>query len=532
MPRKKPKKPKKPKKKMAAPTYATDLTVIDDFESGDNTLEPSATWTAGRGNTTDTDYPIQSSTHASLIMNTTGKAGLLTDASPVTWTSGDYLFGWIIWLAPGAIGTQAQGGLAMLAGSAAGAYKVFYVGGKDWGLYPYGGWQNFAVDPELSADETIGSPDGDFDFVGGGANVLTSVAKGSPLGIDVFRSGRGEFRVYNGDGTTPATFSGMAAANDASTARWGLFQAIAGSYKFKGLMVLGYSAAVTFVDSNKNIVIDDMIYVNSDFNGVEIRNASSSVSWTNITMESINTTSPGTFEVVDNATVTLAGCSFINMGTFTFLSNSTVSSAFRGCGQVTPNGADMTDSIVAGYEGTADTSALIWNVATDPNGLLDGMRFTKGTAATHAIEFGTSSPLTMTLTDCVFNSYGADGTTSAALHIKRTAGTVTINYNGTVPTYKSDGATVVLVSSKTATFTPVDNGSAFTITRNSDNFLLHDVSSTTGGQVVYSYDGALDGTAATVHIIIVGKEPIDFPWTVAEGTVPISQVTDRIYSNP
>ena len=64
------------------------------------------------------------------------------------------------------------------------------------------------------------------------------------------------------------------------------------------------------------------------------------------------------------------------------------------------------------------------------------------------------------------------------------------------------------------------------------NEVLKDVASTTGGEVVYTYDGALDGTAATVHIIIAGKEPIDFPWTIAEGTVPVSQVTDRIYSNP
>lgn len=93
-------------------------------------------------------------------------------------------------------------------------------------------------------------------------------------------------------------------------------------------------------------------------------------------------------------------------------------------------------------------------------------------------------------------------------------------------------ATTTVVSAKSATFTPVDNGSAFTITKNSDNSVLLDVASTTGGEVVYSYDGALDGTAATVHLIIVGKEPIDFPWTVAEGTVPIAQVTDRVYSNP
>jgi hypothetical protein len=419
---------------MAAPTYATDLTTMVDFDgtpASPTVAEASAPWADGRSPVADdTDFPIQSSTHASLTMNTTGKAGILaTNVAAFTWTSGHYLFGWIIWLAPGAIAEQVSGGLVMLAGSAVGAYKVFYVGGKSWGLYPYGGWQNFAVDPEMTEDETVGTPAG-YAFVGAGGNVLTAVSKGNPLGFDVFRYGRGEFRVAVGDGTTPATFGGMAAANDASAARWGLFQAIAGSYKMKGLMILGYAAAVTFVDSNKNIVIDDMIYVQSTFNRIEIRNASSSVTWTGINVSSLNAVSPGTLEVVDNATVLFTSCSFTDMDTLKFLSNSSIlSTTFRGCGQITPNGADMSGSIVTGFEGTTDTSALIWNVATDPNGLLDGMKFTKGTAATHAIEFGLTSPLTMTLTGIDFTGFSGT-TTAATLNFLRTTGTTTVNLVG------------------------------------------------------------------------------------------------------
>jgi hypothetical protein len=520
---------------LAAPTYATDLTTIVDFDgtpSSPSVAEPGSTWLAGRSPATDTDFPIQSTTHASLTMNTTGKAGILcTNGTTGTWTSGNYLFGWIIWLAPGAIAAEASGGLVMLTGSGISDFKVFYVGGNVSGKYPYGGWQNFAVDPTMTEDETIGTPTA-YNVVGAGANVSTSVSKGNPLGFDVFRYGRGTLRVGAGDGTTPATFTGMAAANDATTARWGLFEANPGVYKFKGVMLLGYTAC-TFVDQNKSIVIDYTKYCQSDFNQINIQNASSNISWTNISVTSLSTVSLGSFTVTDNPTVLLDSCTFTDMGAFTFGSNtSTPDSTFRRCGQITAPGTDMTGSLVTGYVGTTDTSAVVWNVATDPNGYLDGMTFVMGTTATHAIEFGLSSPTTMTLTDCVFTGYGADSSTSAALHIKRTAGTVTINYTGVVPTYKSAGATVVLVSSKEATFTPLENGSAFTITRNSDNAVLEDVSSVTGGEVVYSYDGALDGTATTVHIIIAGKEPIDFPWTVAEGTVPVSQVTDRIYSNP
>lgn len=434
---------------MAAPTYATDLTTIDDFESGDNTSEPTGSWTAGRGNTTDTDYPIQSSTHASLVMNTTGKAGMVTDASPITWTSGDYLFGWVTWLAPGAISTQALGGLAMLAGSGTGDFKVFYVGGNDFGSSPYGGWQNFAVDPELTADETQGTPDGDYDVVGGGANVLSAVAKGSPLGIDVFRSGRGEMRVALGDGTTPATFAGMAAANDATAAMWGLFQAIDGGYRYKGLMTLGYTSAVTFEDSNVSIVIDNTEFVNSGFNAIEIRQATSDISWENITFASLGTTSPGSFEVIDNATVVMTGCTFNDMSTFDFLSNTdAIGCTFRRCGQVTGGGGLFTDSIIDDYNGTTGTSALVYAETVDPDGELDGMSFTKGTDTTHAIQFGDTIPTTITLRDMTFSGYSAaDSADDSTLYFADTAGTITVNLVGCTGniSYDSAGCTVVFV---------------------------------------------------------------------------------------
>ena len=217
------------------------------------------------------------------------------------------------------------------------------------------------------------------------------------------------------------------------------------------------------------------------------------------------------------------------------LAQEATGNTFDDCGQITHNGADMSGGKVKNYEGAVDSSALIYDVNADPTGEMDDMVFTKGTAATHAIEFGLTSPLSMTLTGIDFSGYNAaDEEDDSALHILRTTGDVEIalvGCSGTIK-YKSEGANVTLTASKSATFTPIENGSAFTITKDSDNSILEDVASTTGGEVVYSYDGSLDDTAATVHIIIIGKEPMDFPWVVAEGTVPIGQNVDRNYSNP
>ena len=119
-------------------------------------------------------------------------------------------------------------------------------------------------------------------------------------------------------------------------------------------------------------------------------------------------------------------------------------------GLVTTGGATMVNTKVTGSTVAADASALGWNVATDPNTYLHGMTITKGAAAHHAIEFGTTSPLTMTLTNMnVGTAWGADTTTSATVYIKRTTGTVTIGLVGCTGTftYKSDGATVVISAS-------------------------------------------------------------------------------------
>jgi hypothetical protein len=79
------------------------------------------------------------------------------------------------------------------------------------------------------------------------------------------------------------------------------------------------------------------------------------------------------------------------------------------------------------------------------------MQFSKGANDSHAIEFGTNSPLSMTLTDIAFSGYGAtNNANDSHFHIKRTSGTVTINLSGCTSgttgfSYRTDGATVVLV---------------------------------------------------------------------------------------
>ena len=95
---------------------------------------------------------------------------------------------------------------------------------------------------------------------------------------------------------------------------------------------------------------------------------------------------------------------------------------------------DFDGSLFAGFEGTADTAHLVWDVNLDPNGELDNCSFEKGSAATHALELGTNSPLTVTLTGHSYTGYNAsNGQNDSTILVSRTSGTVTINYTGDAP---------------------------------------------------------------------------------------------------
>jgi len=121
---------------------------------------------------------------------------------------------------------------------------------------------------------------------------------------------------------------------------------------------------------------------------------------------------------------------------------------FRGCGLVTFGQCDFVGASILESAVAADASASKWNVAADPDGYLDDMTFTKGANAHHAIEFGTSSPTSITINGWTVTGFNAaNGQNDSTFYVARTTGTVTINVLGSSGnfSYKSAGATVVVV---------------------------------------------------------------------------------------
>ena len=435
---------------MAVATYGTDLQTVNLAEATTDWSEMTGRTSGGAPTQEDRaylqgSYAISQSTGVA----TARTAGLQYDyLSNIGWTSGFVFLVWQYWQAPKAIGTWADGGMRLAVGSSAGNVKLWNTQGNDYGRSPYGGWANVAVDPTYAYDEIIGTPvDGNYRIFCSAPYLLLAVSKGNPHCVDAIRYGRGQLKVEYGEAANYGTFAGMATANDADAARWGLFSYQLGSYLWKGLISLGtIDNAVDFRDTNRNIVIDDTPRTYVAFNKIEIRQGTSKVYWTNIAFTALGTLSKGQFAMIDNADVQLNSCQFTDMNTFTFLSNAQVISCiWLRCNTITAPGILLTNSKVLTPTVAADTSAIVWDVNVNLDGKIDGMTFSKGTNAHHAIELGLNSPTTMTLRGITFTGFNAaNAQNDSVLHIKRTTGTVTISCvgcTGTV-TYKSAGATV------------------------------------------------------------------------------------------
>ena len=218
-------------------------------------------------------------------------------------------------------------------------------------------------------------------------------------------------------------------------------------------------------------------------------------------------------------------------------------------GRRTASGTTLTQESVAPTGGTGftltpdvdnlESSAVEWNTATNPSSALANTSFTKGTAPTHAIEFGTTSPLNMTLTNVTLTGYNAsDAAKDSALWIRRTSGTVTITISGgTTPSYKTDGATVVISSNKTVTFTGMkDNTEVRVYTAGTTTELAGIETATTGTTDDRSFAAAISGgTNTDIMIHNVNYESIrieGFSWPTSDQDFPISQRLDRNFSNP
>jgi len=522
---------------LTAPSYGHDLTTIDEAQGTGSALwtEPTATgWTGGGSATQDVDYPyIQTGTgsYHSVLQATTksGLAALMVDAgaSGVTLpTDGAFLI-WQLMYSPTLIDTYENGGLRAMVGSGLSDFYYWSVGGSNAGRNPYGGFQNHAINPTVtSGRSTQGSPSGTLRYIGVAAYLTAGIGKGYPHIVDVARYGRCESRFISGESGNPATLAGFAAANDATTARWGLISAVPGGYSWKGLMTIGYGgSACYFSASNTMVLIEDQKKVTSGFNKIEVRNSSTFI-LNKVTIQALGTASKGAYETI-SGTATLDGCNFVDMSTFTFGSNDDITGCtFSRCGQVTQGGATFDGCVFSAGTGTA--GLVVDTIAS----VTDCEFVSSGTG--YAIQgFGTAG--SYDISTLSFSGYAAsDGTSgNEAVYVTCTSGEVTLNYSGTEPSVRTAGALVTKQTSQmTLTISPIITGSDVIVYEAGTATVLQATQNISGTSDQYIYGGGDIGSFIDVGVFKAGYTPLyvrDYELGDANATLPVSQQVDRFY---
>lgn len=540
---------------MAAPTYTTDLSTFNLCENSGTFGEFTNMADGGSPDSTDTDDIIQGSylTSAQCSLKVGELQSIYADyGSGVTIPTDGAIFMWFKFDAGGILATYTNGGVRAVIGASATNWDAWKAGGSDKSPNPAGGWYNFAINPTARTyDYRNGTGTGTtYQFAGMAISLTTAgPSKGQPFKIDGFRYGRGSIIFeYGSSGDGYATFASAAAKNDANDAtngynRWGLFQAYGGGYLWKGRMQLGTSTnALEMVDSNRFILIDDVVNCTSNFNTIEVNNASTIITWTNIIFKSLGSTSPGRLVMNNNADLNLDSCQFFDMGAFGFGGSGSefLNSTFQGCGLITVNGGKLNGSNILDSTVGVDASAINWNVNVNPDGYLDNLTMSQGVNSHHAIEFGSTSPSSITIRglDVGSDFASTNSQTNSTFYISdsNTGNSYTINCVGCSGnmTYKSAGASVTIVSDPVTVKVTVTDASG-TLIDNARVFLR--ASSGTGPfPYLDSVTIVNSGTTATVSHTSHGMATNDkveirgASLAVNNGVQSITKINDNSYS--
>jgi hypothetical protein len=444
----------------------TNITVAELAEGGN--------WddiVGGPGSAQTSDSPIQGAEARGRRISNTIRGFSYDTTTPINLSgAGMHVGFWVLIFQPGQINAD---GIELLVGDAstpkAGNWGGFFF---DVAQYPPSGgwirvWLDLSKTPNTSggtyARTALRQFGCEFDMAAVGGSALNCQLDR----IDYSTAG---LLIHSGTIGSPAVFANFVTTDSGTdTNRYGVVIPNNGVVFVNARLTIGNSTATVFTDSGFALAFANQVLCATTFMGVtiDLQNASTAVNLTSGSIRSGGTITKGDFLVTGTAGVlNMYGVNLSSIRAFTFNSKT---SLLDGC-SISSSGAITAASAFtmtnAQISKCTDASAIIWNIANDIDTTVDTVAFTSGGTG-HAIEFGTSSPTTMTLTNITFSGYaGTNGSTgNEAIWIRRTTGTVTINVQGgSTPTYRTDGATVIINNTVTLSVTVKDSISQAVLT--------------------------------------------------------------------
>lgn len=424
-----------------------------------------------------------------------GAVNVYYATTAVNMSAGYTIFG--PWLRSGNPTSQSTGGFRIVVGDGTDR-AAYYVGGSDNYGFFYNGYSLFRLDLNQRASYTnttlAGGGDGslttsNISQIGGGWNYGSkAVGNSDNVFLDIVRyiaNGTKALSVRGGTTGDRGTFDEIVALDENTANAWGIIRrAVQGAkaYELNYGIQFGLAASDSyFQDSDFQLFINGANMTAGNMNVEFVANNGGVTGVFNISnFDIISVGTAANFSLLGSH-MQLNNGQFTDIGTLAI--GSTANSyctnvTFSGCGLTNFNGAstsfvasnnayidtegvllstdiDVTNSIFNGCLGVTYGAAMYFNTTgVDSDGVIDGCSFTKGTPTKHAIRFGSGIPTTITIRDVDFSGYNSsNGQTDSAMWFNDTSGTITVNIIGGsgTPSYRSDGATIVIVQNPVTT---------------------------------------------------------------------------------
>jgi len=414
---------------MAAPSYATDLVDINAAAEGIGSM--SALGGGGAGLSADPDFAIQGTNSATKQVSNALKGMVWEYGSTRAQATNDHIYQWIYATTPGLLDTLALGGMRISVGTSDTALNEYYIRGA--AEYAEGGWvcepvrYDSTVTP--SPGRQLGSPGTDPSSFGGQIDT-TATVKAVNFSVDICYEGS-QIEVTAGDSGTPASYETLTTYGYDSTRRWPIALPTSSGADIQGKIYWGTGSTAAYVrDDGKAFNFVDTPHSLTDLTEIIHSHASSDQEFLNCTFQALGTNNRGIFTVLNDAVVNYSGSVFSGIDTFTAMALTVLDdTSFLGTNEVTiPGGSALGASFLLPTV-AADSYAVLWDSAADPDGELDNSTFSKGAASHHAIEFIATTPTSITLRGIDFTGFSGAGT-AAALNFLRATGTTTVNLVG------------------------------------------------------------------------------------------------------
>lgn len=487
------------------------------------------------------------------ITSTSARQGVDYNGTSVNYSGNNFLWFCKVYVSDG-FNVNATWGVEVAMGSAdtsnSHRYNVAGSGANndEYLTYPaQGGYIITAIDPTIDGWAETVDQGGAFDqtavsWYAVGAQFISGNAKSENVAMDAIDYGTG-LTITAGDGaSTEGNFTDFVATDqDIKSNRWGVVTGAGDSVRAHGILTIGTASVTEFLDTTSIVTYADGYHSAGKIGtAIGMSNVSSIINigctiigagkiYTGITDTRPDFTVTGTSGTFD------CSANLRNHRNVTFTSICDVENADIECQLLTQASANISNSIIRtdSLTSVACLQDPTFGTTTD----LHDVTFIQAGAG-HAIELDTAT--TYNFTNLTFTGYGATTSDSAALDITASSGTVTINISGGTasPTYKTAGATVVIVSTVNVTLSGLQDSTEIRVMQAGSNTveLAGTESATDGttGDRSFTF-GLAAGTSVDIYIVSVLYENVEiYGYTVpALATeLPIQQRFDRSYRNP